>query len=97
MTVAKEKGMKDVEVKVYKADWDEHFSSKEKNSQKILDGFNKEFKTSFTALDINNKKINDEIFADVNMGEESMVQGTPTIFINGELDKSKLKYEMLGN
>ena len=30
------------------------------------------------------------------MGEEVMVQGTPTIFINGVKDTTKLKYETLG-
>ena len=97
MNIAKSKGIKNIEVKVYKADWDKYFTSKEKNSQKIIDGFNKEFKTTFTLADINDKKINSEIQEDITMGEDAMVQGTPTIFINGEQDKSKLKYEILGN
>ncbi len=96
MNVAKAKGIKDIELKIYKADWDKYFSEKEKNTQKIIDGFNKEFNTSITFMDINNKKMTDEILHDVSMGEEAMVQGTPTIFINGEKDKSKLKYETLG-
>ena len=29
------------------------------------------------------------------MGEDVMVQGTPTIFVNGEKDSSRLKYEDL--
>jgi len=96
MNVAKEKGIKDIELKVYKIDWDKHFSEKEKDPKKIIDGFNKEFNTSITFADINNKKMNDEILHDIKMGEEVMVQGTPTIFINGEKDKTKLKYETLG-
>ncbi|WP_072680466.1 thioredoxin domain-containing protein [Arcobacter sp. LA11] len=96
MNAAKAEGIKDIELKVYKADWDKYFSEKEKNTQKIIDGFNKEFNTSITFMDINNKKMTDEILHDVSMGEEAMVQGTPTIFINGEKDKSKLKYETLG-
>lgn len=97
MNVAKAKGIKDIELKVYRADWDKYFTAKETDAQKIIDGFNKEFKTSFNLIDVNNKKNNTEIFEDVSMGEEVMVQGTPTIFINGEQDKSKLKYEILGN
>ncbi|PLY08016.1 MAG: disulfide bond formation protein DsbA [Arcobacter sp.] len=97
MNLAKVKGLKDVELKVYAADWDQYFTAKEKDAQKIIDGFNKEFKTSFTLRDVNNKENNEEVFEDVNLGEEAMVQGTPTIFINGEQDKSKLKYEILGN
>lgn len=97
MSVAKEKGVKDIELKVYRADWDKYFDSKEKNSQKIIDAFNKEFKTSYSIVDISKKAIKEEVSEDMRMGEEMMVQGTPTIFVNGEQDKSKLKYEMLGN
>ena len=97
MNVAKENGIKEIELKVYAADWDKYFTSKEKNAQKIIDGFNKEFKTSFTLEQVNSKKNSEEISIDVNLGEEAMVQGTPTIFINGKQDKSKLKYEILGN
>lgn len=96
MNVAKEKGIKEIELKIYNADWDKYFSEKEKNTQKIIDGFNKEFNTSITFMDINNKKMNDEISYDIGMGEEALVQGTPTIYVNGEKDKSKLKYETLG-
>ncbi len=52
--------------------------------------------TSISVSEINNKKSQDELYKDINMGEEMMVQGTPTIFVNGEQDKSKLKYETLG-
>ena len=97
MVVAKRDGIKDIELKVYRADWDKYFDSKEGNTQKILDAFNKEFNTTYLLKDINKKELSDEVFKDLNMGEELMIQGTPTIFINGELDKSKLKYEMLGN
>lgn len=97
MNVARAKGIKDIELKVYAADWDKYFTEKEKNAQKIIDGFNKEFKTSFNLIDVNNEKNNAKVFEDVSMGEEAMVQGTPTVFVNGEQDKSKLKYEILGN
>lgn len=97
MSVAKKKGIKDIELKVYRADWDKYFTGREKNTQKIVDAFNKEFNTSITLDEINNKELQEKIFRDINMGEEVMVQGTPTVFVNGEQDKSKLKYEMLGN
>lgn len=97
MDIAKKKGIKDIELKVYRADWDKYFTGREKNTQKIVDAFNKEFNTSITLAEINNKNLQEKIFKDISMGEEVMVQGTPTIFVNGEQDKSKLKYEMLGN
>jgi protein-disulfide isomerase len=96
MDVAKAKGMKDVELKVYEADWDPYFSERETNHQKIIDGFNKVFKTNITFNEVMNKEIRERILTDIQMGEEVMVQGTPTIFINGQKDNSKLKYETLG-
>lgn len=96
MLIGKEKGIKDIELKVYEIDWDEYFESKEKDSQKILDAFNKEFKTDITLKELNDKKLASKIAEDIKMGEEVLVQGTPTIFINGKQDKSKLKYEEIG-
>jgi protein-disulfide isomerase len=37
------------------------------------------------------------ILEDVKIGEELMVRGTPTVFVNGEKDNTKLKYETLGD
>lgn len=96
MAKAKEDGIANIEEKVYSVYWDEKFSSKENDADVIIKAFNKEFKTSYTKKDINSKRVGEEIFEDVKMGEDVLVQGTPTIFINGEQDKSKLKYEMLG-
>lgn len=96
MIVAKNKGVKDIELKVYQADFEPFFDSKETDSAKILEAFNKLIKTNIKLEELKDEKLQKEIFEDVNMGEEVMVQGTPTIFINGEEDKSKLKYEELG-
>jgi thiol:disulfide interchange protein DsbC len=96
MELGKEKGIKDIELKVYKADWDEHFSSKESDEKKIILGFNKVFKTSFTQDDLSSIKLTDLIEEDMKMGEDVMVQGTPTIFVNGEKDTMKTKFKKLG-
>lgn len=96
MDVARNKKIKDVELKVYNADWDRFFSEKEKNSQKIIDGFNNVFKTTIKLEDLMTKDIINGVTLDMKMGEEVMVQGTPTIFINGQKDNSKLQYETLG-
>lgn len=95
--LAKNDDLKGIELKVYKINWDEYFDEREEDNQKIIDAFNKEFKTSFNLKDLENKKNNDEIQEDIKMAEEVMVNGTPTIFINGKQDKTKLQYEMLGN
>ena len=96
MELGKEKGIKDIELKVYKADWDEYFGSKESDNKKIIAGFNKEFNTSFKEDDIATIEILDLIENDMKMGEDVMVQGTPTIFVNGEKDTMRTKYTKLG-
>lgn len=96
MELAKEKGLKEVELKTYNTDWEKYFTSKSRDAKKILEAFNKEFKTNITLEEIKSKKVQDEMFSDVSMGEEMMVQGTPTIYINGERDNTKIKYETLG-
>ena len=96
MELGREKGIKDIELKVYQIDWDEHFDSKESDEEKIVNGFNKVFKTSFTKDQISSIELLDSIENDMKMGEDVMVQGTPTIFVNGEKDTMRTKYEKLG-
>lgn len=92
MEVAKHKNIKDLELKVYEIDWDKYFDSKSIDRKKILEAFNKELKTNITLDEINKVNIQD----DIKMGEDVMVQGTPTIFINGKKDNTKEKYKTLG-
>jgi len=96
MEVAREKGLKDAEIKTYETDWDPFFTSKSTDEKKILAAFNKVFKMNIKLEEIQNKELQENMFKDVAMGEEVMVQGTPTIFINGVKDNSRLKYETLG-
>jgi thiol:disulfide interchange protein DsbC len=96
MEVARHKGMKDIELKVYEADWDKYFTNKSTDEKKILESFNKEFKTNIKLEEITAKKVKDSLKMDNQLGEEVMVQGTPTIFVNGVKDAQKTKYETLG-
>jgi len=96
MEVASHKGLKDAEIKTYETDWEPHFSSKSTDEKKILAAFNKVFKMDIKLEEIQKKELQEGVFKDVAMGEEVMVQGTPTIFINGVKDNSRLKYETLG-
>lgn len=96
MEVARHKGIKDAELKAYKIDWEPHFSSKSTDEKKILEAFNKEFKTDIKLEEITSKEINEALQKDILMGEDVMVQGTPTIFINGVKDATREKYETLG-
>lgn len=96
MDIAKHKGVKDVELKVYETDWDKHFNEREKDSQKILNAFNKELGLNITMAELNNPKVKQDILDDVAKGDNAIVRGTPTIFVNGELDRTKRLYESLG-
>ena len=94
--VAKHKGIKDVELKVYKTNWEQYFDAKSVDEKKILEAFNKEFKTNIKLEEITANEINENLKKDISMGEDVMVQGTPTVFVNGEKDSSRQKYETLG-
>ena len=94
--VVKHKGVKNAELKAYETDWEPYFNSKSTDEKKILEAFNKEFKTNIKIEEISTNEINALIEKDITMAEEVMVQGTPTIFINGVKDTTKLKYDTLG-
>ena len=94
--VAKHKGVKDAELRAYEIDWEPYFDVKTTDEKKILEAFNKEFKTNIKLEEISTNEIKALIEKDITMGEEVMVAGTPTIFVNKVKDSSKLKYETLG-
>lgn len=94
--VAKNKGVKDIELKAYKTDWETYFSPKENDEKKILEAFNKELKTNIKLEEITSKDINEKLSKDMSMGEEVMVTGTPTIFVNGVKDTTRELYKTLG-
>ena len=94
--VAKHKGIKDVELRAYEIDWEPYFDVKTTDEKKILEAFNKEFKTNIKLEEISTNEIKALIEKDITMGEEVMVAGTPTIFVNKVKDSTKLKYETLG-
>lgn len=94
--VAKHKGVKDAELRAYEIDWEPYFDVKTTDEKKILEAFNKEFKTNIKLEEISTNEIKALIEKDITMGEEVMIAGTPTIFVNKVKDSSKLKYETLG-
>lgn len=97
MEVAKEKGIENIELKVYGTDWESHFKSDSLDEKLILKAFNEIFKTKITFEEINTDKIKNLVNSDIAMGDDLLVKGTPTIFINGEKDNTRLKYESLGH
>ena len=95
MVIAKQKGIKNIEKKVYLANFSKYFTARETDVKIILDGFNKTFNTNITLAEINSRNIKHEIDTDVKMGEDVMVQGTPTLFVNGINDQDRSLFQSL--
>ncbi|MEA3384461.1 MAG: thioredoxin domain-containing protein [Campylobacterota bacterium] len=92
--IAKEQGIKDIDYKVYSIDFSNFYDAyKEKDNKKALDKFNEIFKTKITMDQINSKKYNQKIEYDLKMASDAFVSGTPTIFFDSEIDKTRTKYE----
>ncbi len=83
------KGRKDVILNLYKV----KLNSKEKDVKKILAAFNKALKTNITPADLKSDAVLKHIKSDFDIADELMVGGTPTIFFDGKLDKTKKKFE----
>jgi len=92
--IATQMGIKDVDYKVYTTNFSNFYDGyAETDSQKALDFFNETFKTNITMEQINDTKLNERLEYDLDMADEAFVNGTPTLFLDGEIDKSRMKYE----
>jgi protein-disulfide isomerase len=92
--IAREQGIKNVDYKVYSKNFGNMIDAyRETDHQKVLDLFNKEFGTNITMAQINEKKYEEKLKYDMDMADKAFVNGTPTIFFDGEVDKRRDKYE----
>ncbi|QKJ27818.1 DsbA family protein [Aliarcobacter cibarius] len=94
--VAHNKGVADIITKAYTADWSKYFDEKDTDEAKILEAFNKEFGTNIKIEELNKKELNDKIAKDISMGDDVMVSGTPTIYVNGVKENPKFNFDTLG-
>jgi protein-disulfide isomerase len=85
------KGEKDVVKRLYQADFD----YAQRDEKKSLKEFNKYFKSNLSLKDINSKEVLKIYEEDIKMGNEIMVRGTPTIYIDGKKDDTREKFEKL--
>ena len=83
------KGRKNVVLDMYKVEVD----PREKDVKKILAAFNKTMKTNITPADIKTPDVMKHYNSDMTTAEELMVGGTPTMFFDGTLDRTKRKYK----
>ncbi len=83
------KGRKNVVLNMYKVKVD----PRERDVKKILAAFNKTMKTNIKPEDIKSAEVMKSYKSDQNIADEVMVQGTPTMFFDGKIDKTKRKYK----
>lgn len=86
---AEQNGIENVVLGLYKVD----INASEKNEQKILSAFNKTFGTKIDSDDIRRPSVMKQFEFDQSVAQSMMVAGTPTVFLNGQKDPSKIKYK----
>jgi len=86
---AEKEGIKDVVLKMY----DIKVNARESNQQKILDAFNKAVGSHVTRKDIEAKDVVEMVKHDIKTAQDLMVAGTPTLYLDGKIDKTKKKYK----
>lgn len=91
MLVAEEKGDKDIVKKMY----NEIIDLKTADEKIILETFNQVFKTNITLEEINQAHILKKLTADYDLATSLMINGTPTIFLNGKKDDTRTNYKKL--
>ena len=83
------KGAKDVVLNLYKVEVD----PREKNIQKILSAFNKTMKTNIKVADLSKREVLLHLNSDMDVAENLMVGGTPTLYFDDKVDNTKRKHE----
>jgi glutaredoxin len=91
MHVAQHEGKLDVVEKMYSLKID----PREKDMTKVLAAVQKHAGYSISADKLEKQEVKDAIKADETAAGRMMVSGTPTIYIDGEWDKSRAKYKEL--
>ncbi|WP_297441692.1 DsbA family protein [Sulfurimonas sp.] len=81
-------GVKDVVLKLYTV----KINPREKDEKKILAAFNKVEGTKLSVEDINTPEVKKIVSFDVTVANDLMVAGTPTVYLDGKIDKTKKKY-----
>lgn len=82
-------GAKETVLALYKVTID----PKEKKNEVILAEFNKVMNSKISVADLLSTEVIKHFKNDLKVSDELMVNGTPTIFIDGVLDKTKMKYK----
>jgi thiol-disulfide isomerase/thioredoxin len=86
---AEKQGVKDVVLKMYNI----KVNPREKNVSKILKAFNTAVGTDITKKDIETKEVKEVFEKDIQTARDLLVSGTPTVYLDGKIDKTKKKYK----
>lgn len=68
-------------------------NANERDEGKILDAFNKTFKTKLVVADIRRPAVMKQFESDQKAAQMAIVSGTPTVFFDGKKDPTKNKYK----
>lgn len=82
-------GRKDVIKDLYKI----KINPAEQSNEVVLGVFNKIMNAKIGMVEVMSQEVNDRLKADLKVVDELLVNGTPTIFVNGMIDRSKTKYK----
>jgi len=82
-------GAKDVVLNLYKVNVD----PKERKNEVIFAEFNKVMNSNITIADLMKPEVVKHFQNDLKVANMLMVNGTPTLFFNGTMDKTKMKYK----
>jgi len=91
--LAKRDGIKNVTYKEYSARFGDFFKISEQGHEKIaLERFNKALGTNYIMNDVLTKSLEKELIDAIKLGNDAMVNSTPSIFFDGLIDKSRSKF-----
>lgn len=67
--------------------------AKETNVDKVLEKIKKDLKLRYEKKNFLTKKIEEELKHDTQVSIDSMISSTPTVYINGKVDSTRVKYK----
>lgn len=88
--VKQQKGQ-DMVLKAYQIDWTKHFAVSSTDDKEILEAFNSQMGTAIKLDEL--KAMTKVLEKEISMGENALVSGTPTIYVNGEKDSTRELYK----
>ena len=89
MHIAQKEGRKDIFEDMYKLE----INIRETNEDKILEKIKKQFNYTLTKEQLNTPEVKKVLKADEDIAAKLMIQGTPTVYFDGEFDKMRDGYE----